>query len=359
MSRRTARATSGTRTAARASSRVEAPPSTRRAARAGSAGASGPRRGDAPHRRVGASLLRMLGVLVVVGVLVGGAWVAVQQVLPSGPPVLVERCTATSEGAEHDLAPDQAGNAALITAVAQQRGLPARAATIALATAVQESKLRNIAYGDRDSLGLFQQRPSQGWGTPEQLQDPVYATNAFFDVLVQVDGYADLPITDVAQRVQRSAFPDAYADHEPEGRAYASALTGWSPASLTCRLRPVTDVTAQAVGEDGLWPRAAEVVARVRAERGDVPVAAADRGTAVVLGTVGATGEEAVRATWGTAHWAVAHARDLQVVAVGTEGRQWRRDRPDAGWAELTGEAAERLAPAGATVVVVAGGAVE
>ena len=331
-------------------------PDSRRAARRGSSAAEG---SGSTRRRLGGSLARMLGVLVVVGVLVAGAWVAVQQVLPSGPVVVVERCTATAEGTEHDLAPDQAGNAALITAVAQQRGLPARAATVAIATAVQESKLRNIAYGDRDSLGLFQQRPSQGWGTPEQLQDPVYATNAFYDVLVQVDGYTDLPITEVAQRVQRSAYPEAYADHEPEGRAYASALTGHSPAALTCRLRPVTDVSAQAVGEDGLWPRASELVARVHAERGSVPVTPADRGTAVVLGTAGATGEDAVRSTWSTAQWAVAHARDLQVVAVGTEGRQWRRDQPEAGWAELTGEAAQRLAPPGATVVVVAGGAVE
>ncbi len=178
---------------------------------------------------------------------------------------------------------EQTGNAAAIIAAGALRQVPPRGWVIALATAMQESTLNNLPGGDRDSVGLFQQRPSQGWGTPEQLQDPVYATNAFYDVLVQVDGYADLPITEVAQRVQRSAFPSAYADHEPEGRAYASALTGYSPASLTCRLRPVTDVTAQAVGEDGLWPRAAEVVTRLEVERGEVPYAAADRGTAAQL----------------------------------------------------------------------------
>ena len=117
-----------------------------------------------------------------------------------------------------------------------KRGLPARAATIALATALQESKLRNLDYGDRDSLGLFQQRPCQGWGTEEQILDPVYATNRFYDALVKIDGYQDMPITEVAQEVQRSAFPEAYAEHEQEGRLLASRLTGHSPAGLSCRL---------------------------------------------------------------------------------------------------------------------------
>ncbi|SDQ71196.1 hypothetical protein SAMN05428996_2501 [Quadrisphaera sp. DSM 44207] len=302
------------------------------------------------------SLLRALGITAVLGVLGGGVWAGVQQVLPDGSTVLVERCTALADGVEHDLAPDQAGNAALITAVAQQRGLPARAATIALATAVQESKLRNIAYGDRDSLGLFQQRPSQGWGTPEQVQDPLHSTGAFYDVLVQVDGYEDLPITDVAQRVQRSGFPLAYADHEPEGRAYASALTGYSPAALTCRLRPVEGAQAQRPGEDGYWPRTAAVVQRLHAERGDgVPTTPVDDGADVVLGA-GGTGPDAVREGWSLAHWAVAHAADLQVVSVATEGRVWRREDPEAGWQPVEGEDAALAAPPGAALVQVAAG---
>ena len=147
-----------------------------------------------------------------------------------------ERCTATVSGASWSLNPDQAVNASTITAVAVARGLPPRAASIALATAVQESGLRNLDYGDNagpDSRGLFQQRPSQGWGSQEQVMDPVYAANAFYDALVEVPGYQDLPITVAAQTVQRSAFPDAYADHESEGRAFASALTGQTPAALT------------------------------------------------------------------------------------------------------------------------------
>ncbi len=67
--------------------------------------------------------------------------------------------------------------------------------TIALATAMQESQLRNIGHGDRDSVGLFQQRPSQGWGTFEQIQDPVYSAGRFYDHLAEVPGYSRLPLT--------------------------------------------------------------------------------------------------------------------------------------------------------------------
>ncbi len=108
--------------------------------------------------------------------------------------------------------------------------------------------MRNLDHGDRDSLGLFQQRPSQGWGTPEQVQDPVYATNAFYDALVKVEGYRDLPVTDAAQRVQRSGFPLAYGDHEPEARLVASALTGYTPGGFTCHLRPAP--VSQESGDD-------------------------------------------------------------------------------------------------------------
>ena len=131
---------------------------------------------------------------------------------------------------------EQAEHAGLITAIAVSRGLPARAASIALATAYQESGLRNLDRGDRDSLGLFQQRPSQGWGSAEQVRDPVYSTNAFYDALVEIEGYQSMEITVAAQAVQRSAFPSAYADHEKDARTIASALTGYSRQAFSCRL---------------------------------------------------------------------------------------------------------------------------
>jgi len=148
-----------------------------------------------------------------------------------------DACSVTLDGDTYALTLEQADNAALIAAGAQARQLKARAATIGIATGIQESSLRNIDYGDRDSLGLFQQRPSQGWGEPEQLLNRHYATGAFYDVLVTVTDWENLPITEAAQAVQRSGFPDAYADHEPEARAWASALTGNSgPGMVNCHV---------------------------------------------------------------------------------------------------------------------------
>lgn len=278
---------------------------------------------------------RLGGLLVALAVAGGGlAWALS---VPTAELVVTERCLATANGTAHDLAPDQAANAATITAIAVQRGLPARAATIAIATAVQESKLRNLDYGDRDSLGLFQQRPSQGWGTPEQVRDPVYATNAFYDALQQIDGYAELEITEASDRVQRSAFPEAVADHEPEGRAYASALTGYSPAALTCRLRPVDGA--------GDATRLAELLTR---DLGDVGAAVSAEEPAIV--TVPATDDEAGRRrAWAVAHWAVAQAAELHVVRVHADGQAWVRAESADGWAPATDDA-----PAGQVVIEVA-----
>ena len=118
------------------------------------------------------------------------------------------------------------------SALSVERGLPPRAATIALATAYQETGIRNLDYGDRDSVGLFQQRPSQGWGTEKQLMDPYYATQQVLQRAGQDQELANRDITDVAQAVQRSAYPEAYRDHEADARVVASALTGQSPARL-------------------------------------------------------------------------------------------------------------------------------
>lgn len=109
---------------------------------------------------------------------------------------------------------EQLANAAVIVATGRERGVPERGLWVALATALQESGLRNIDYGDRDSLGLFQQRPSQGWGSPAQVQDPRYAATQFYDRLVEVPDWTAMPLWQAAQTVQRSAFPLAYAKWE-------------------------------------------------------------------------------------------------------------------------------------------------
>jgi hypothetical protein len=181
------------------------------------------------------------------------AWVGDQDFGPLLPPK--EQCEATVNGATVVLELDQAESAAIIAGVAVRRGLPARAATIALATAYQESGLRNLSHGDRDSLGLFQQRPSQGWGTAAQVRDPHYAAGKFYDALVKIPNYQRLAVTVAADRVQRSAFPNAYADHEADARILASALTGQSKSAFSCTI-DTESVDTQTMGRNGLTPRA-------------------------------------------------------------------------------------------------------
>jgi murein DD-endopeptidase MepM/ murein hydrolase activator NlpD len=118
----------------------------------------------------------------------------------------------------------QVGNAAAITITGARLGVPGRGWVIAVATAMQESTLRNLAGGDRDSVGLFQQRPSQGWGTPAQLQDPAYASEKFFGKLVTIDGWQTMPLTEAAQAVQISAYPDAYAKWEGPAAELVTAI---------------------------------------------------------------------------------------------------------------------------------------
>ncbi len=123
-------------------------------------------------------------------------------------------CAGEGGGKVADFGPDQVANAATIVAVGREMGVPPRGHLIAVATAMQESTLRNLDHGDRDSLGLFQQRPSQGWGSPSQVRDPRYAARKFYDYLLGLPGWEDWPVTVAAQRVQRSAYPDAYAKWE-------------------------------------------------------------------------------------------------------------------------------------------------
>lgn len=128
---------------------------------------------------------------------------------------------------------EQVPNAKIIVATGIQLGIPARGQTVALATALQESGLRNLTGGDRDSIGLFQQRPSQGWGTREQLMDPVYASKKFYNALKSVKGWESMPVTVAAQRVQKSAYPDAYTDDEPLAIALQQAIAPTLGSTVT------------------------------------------------------------------------------------------------------------------------------
>lgn len=259
---------------------------------------------------------RSLTVIVALVLAGTGVYIA-STVLNQSEAPIVEGCSALLNGGKQSLATDQAANASLIAAIAVQRGLPARAATIAIATSMQEAKLRNINYGDHagpDSRGLFQQRPSQGWGTEGQIMDPVYSTNAFYDALVKVHGYESLSITEAAQEVQRSAFPEAYSQQEELGRAFASALTGNSQASLNCTLRK-----PDAAGDPSTVRQAL-----IRAY-GATP-------TSIVAGKTLSVRAEGTLA-WSTAQWAVANAKGLAISRVDVDGQAWIRDG-NKGWTE-------------------------
>ncbi|MEU6081541.1 hypothetical protein [Streptomyces sp. NPDC047108] len=253
-------------------------------------------------------------------------------------------CRVTGQGKDggtYRMEPEQAVNAATIEAVGSSRRLPERAITIALATAMQESGLRNIDYGDRDSVGLFQQRPSQGWGDARQIQDPVYAAGKFYDHLVKVDGYASLPLTEAAQRVQRSGYPRAYAKHEPDAALLSSALTGRAAGAFTCTTaaeatRPGNParVRAELVREfgEGVLPGAEGTAAeraggsgRATSRAGTDPVIAVPVGATVAGGGPGRRG-------WELAHWAVAHASELRIAQVSYAGRVWTARESGKGW---------------------------
>lgn len=283
-----------------------------------------------------------LAALAIVAVVGFAIFNAVEEIV-SGPD---GDCTAEVADHEVEISGEQAENASLIAAIAIERGLPARAVSIALATAFQESKLINIDYGDRDSVGLFQQRPSQGWGTADEILDPVYATNAFYDALVQVDGYEQMEITEAAQEVQRSAFPSAYADHEDDARALASALTGYSPASFSCDLDGGAPSTDEDLVDSGLTARADAVREDLLTRYGDLDLGGFAPG-GVTNGHMEGSAHYEGRAIdvffrpinetnrtrgWAVAHYLVANAAELEIRTVIFDDRIWVAGRD--GWSD-------------------------
>jgi hypothetical protein len=217
-----ARARARRRAGARRSSASRRPAPRRR-------GKSGGRGGKSGGRGSATGLLRWWPALLVGAVLFAAVgW---------RPDLTVDIPTSgscTLPASSVTLSAEQMQNAATIAEVGRSRGLPERAVVIALATAMQESTLRNLDYGDRDSLGLFQQRPSQGWGTPEQVQDPIYAAGQFYDGLVQVPAWETGELTLVADAVQRSAFPLAYGKWSFFAEELAAALRPGAQAESPC-----------------------------------------------------------------------------------------------------------------------------
>ncbi len=247
--------------------------------------------------------------LGLVGLVVLGVVALVRSIEGPGPVVLTGSCTVA--GGDLTLTAEQASSAATIAAVGRARGLPDRAVVIALATAQQESTMRNLDHGDRDSLGLFQQRPSQGWGTPDQVRDPVYSAGRFYDGLVRVRNWESLRLTDAAQRVQRSGFPEAYQKHEPLAQQLTAAFAAPEPGRLTCRYEAP-------VPGGRLSARVTAAAAVVEAELGATTT---ERFGAVELDAA---------AGWPAVTWAVAQAERLGLRSVAFAGSEWT---PAGGWA--------------------------
>ncbi|HEY3701293.1 MAG TPA: hypothetical protein VGL32_03460, partial [Acidimicrobiales bacterium] len=245
---------------------------------------------SAPRPRRGR---RLAVVALALGVVAGGVAFVVTRI---GGPSASPGCTATVGSRSYPLELAQAANAATIAAVGKRDGIEDHGVTVALAAALQESKLHNLPNGDLDSVGLFQQRPSQGWGPASSLIIPSYAASAFYRALVQVPGWASLPVTDAAQRVQHSAAPQAYAAWEPEARDVAQVLTGEVPSGLTCQFSTPTTTSG-----------ASTLTNAVTTELGSPALGAA---------LTPARG-------WTVASWLVANAYAYRITAVTFAGLRW------------------------------------
>jgi hypothetical protein len=244
-----------------------------------------------------------LALVVLVGVGVAVFWWARNRGLTEPVPGQ-QRCVATANNRSTVLDLEQAHYASIIAGVSVRRGLPPRAASIALATAYQETGLRNLSHGDRDSVGLFQQRPSQGWGTKKQLMDPDYAAGKFYDALVKIKNWETDDINDVAQKVQRSGHPEAYNDHEADARVLASTLTGQSPAGFSCLDRSGTAGNVKSL--------------RQSMQRTFGTIDDAADGSVITIRAGGG------RRAWAYAHYAVANGSLYGVTAVTVGDRSWQ-----------------------------------
>ncbi len=237
--------------------------------------------------------------------------------IPSAPEIGTG-CLVHSTGFDVPLSTDQAGIAATIAGVASGRALPVRAVTIAYAAALQESDLQNLPYGDRDSVGVFQQRPSEGWGTRAELLNPIYASTKFFAALAAVPGYLRLPIYQAAQDVQRSADGSAYSQYAPQGAVMAQGFAGSQARTVWC------------------WYGSG-----VRG-RGDL--AAADRALSAAFGPmrVRDVGDPVVavrvpsRASgWAVACWLMTHAASYRIKHVRFSGYEWTAANGQRGWRKV------------------------
>lgn len=272
----------------------------------------GSHRFESDHRRSRlTSTLGCLLPLALLGLIAGGGYYGYQRITDA---IGSNTCKVRDDRFDYQWTPEQVANSATISVVGTDLlGLSTRASQIANATAIQESKLRNLRSGDRDSLGLFQQRPTMGWGTAEQILDPVYASRTFYNALVKVSDWQTRPLTEVAQDVQRSGYPEAYADHETQGRVLATAFDGSFPQAVGCRLDDATAPGSPTAVTEKLRTQAGITNATTSGKLVTVPAGSAQK-------------------AWSVAHWAVAHAQSEQITSVIVGDHAWNRQKGKAGW---------------------------
>jgi hypothetical protein len=280
-------------------------------------------------------------VLVVAGYLAFGG---TRHGSTAAPPPPAPGCQAGTGVSAIPLDTGQAGIAATIAGVAARHRLPRRAVTIALAAALQESQLQNLDYGDRDSVGVFQQRPSQGWGTTAELEDPVYATTKFFAALVRVPGYTKMTVGQAAQDVQHSADGYAYGQWVEVATLLAGYFTGAPQAGVSCWYTPAGQPdlagalkqltqTFGPQGKDG-------VLVGITTDRSGQKKK--DRRAAVVhVQRDGA---------WTVAGWLVAHAQQYGISQIRYAGYVWNAGNGSMGW--------QRVGPKDQTVSPVPRGSI-
>lgn len=228
-------------------------------------------------------------------------------------------CLAGSGKNQLSLTVSQAGIAATIAGVASHRAMPSRAVAIAYATALQESKLSNLPYGDLDSVGVFQQRPSQGWGTKQQIMNPVYASTRFLAALAAVPGYLHMPIDVAAQAVQRSADGSAYGQYAGIGTDLARAFTGTSPHAVFCSY-------GAPVGKARLPAAAHALISAFGPLR-----------TTYTHDPSASLAARNPRQGWSVAGWLVAHAASYGITYVLFRGFEWHATSGPGHWVKLRG----------------------
>lgn len=270
---------------------------------------------------------RRLGTSIAVAFLAALAAVTYLVVRQVKPLLTGSGCQAAAGQLRVPLDTEQAGIAATIAGVARDRKLPARAVAVAYAAALQESKLHNLDYGDRDSVGVFQQRPSEGWGPARKLEDPVYATTRFFQVLATVPGYQQLPLYQAAQAVQHSADGNAYRQYDWQAQRMASAFTGQEAHAVWCWSPSVPAGKAQL---GAVTRELARTFGKVGAARTDPPAAA----PALQVRT------RSTAQGWAVASWLVTHAGQYRLHEVRYDGFQWQADAGTKGWTRYQGTVA-------------------